>query len=157
MVVDQDPVPPSRLVPRVERDLETICLKCLSKEPYKRYSSAAALAADLERYQSGETIEARRTPAWERGIKWSKRHPGRAALVLARGLAAFGFPLAGVSYYRYLLAQDRLINQRIARENQRVNSVVASTGEEIFHAQQDMSHDELHNARTTLSSLRSRI
>ena len=74
-VIDDDPVPPSRLVPRVARDLETICLKCLKKEPQKRYASAEDLADDLDRYRDGDTIQARRTPVWERGVKWSRRRP----------------------------------------------------------------------------------
>ena len=76
-VIDDDPVPPSRLVPRVPRDLETICLKCLHKDPAKRYESAQALADDLERYLRGEPIQARRTPFWERGAKWARRRPRR--------------------------------------------------------------------------------
>ena len=74
-VIDDDPVPPSRLVPRLPRDLETICLKCLNKEPPKRYDSAQALADDLERYLEGEPIMARPTPLWERASKWAKRRP----------------------------------------------------------------------------------
>jgi tetratricopeptide (TPR) repeat protein len=92
-VVDDDPVPPSRLVPRVARDLETICLKCLNKEPSRRYDSALALAEDLERYLAGEPIKARRTPPWERGAKWARRRPVTATL-LAGLLVAI--PVAGV-------------------------------------------------------------
>ena len=61
-VIDDEVVLPSRLVPRIAADLETICLKCLDKDPSRRYHSAAALADDLERYHNGETILARRTP-----------------------------------------------------------------------------------------------
>ncbi len=55
--IDDDPVPPSRLVPRVPRDLVTICLKCLQKDPKKRYVSAQDLAGDLDRYRNGDTIQ----------------------------------------------------------------------------------------------------
>src|SRR5437588_8856795 len=79
-VIDDDPVPPTRLVPRVARDLETICLKCLHKEPSRRYESAEALADDLARYLRGEPIQARRIPFWVRGGKWVKRRPLVAAL-----------------------------------------------------------------------------
>ncbi|HYT87143.1 MAG TPA: protein kinase [Gemmataceae bacterium] len=76
-----DPVPPSRLQPGIPRDLETICLKCLHKAPRGRYASAAALAADLDRFLVGAPILARRVGGLERLERWCQRNPGVAALV----------------------------------------------------------------------------
>jgi serine/threonine-protein kinase len=80
-VITQDPVPPSRLNNQVPRDLETICLKCLSKDPHRRYATAAALADDLQHYQRGEAISARRPGLLERVSKWIRRRPANAALI----------------------------------------------------------------------------
>ena len=87
MVVHEDPVPPSRLVPRLARDLETICLKCLNKDPQRRYATAAELADDLDRYRDGRPIKARPTTLWVRGYKWAKRRPV-AALSWAAAILA---------------------------------------------------------------------
>jgi WD40 repeat protein len=92
----QEPVPPSRFQPAVPLDLETICLKCLRKEPEKRYTSAAELADDLVRYQHGEPIQARPVGRMERSVKWVKRNPvvagagAFAVLTLASGIT-FGY------------------------------------------------------------------
>jgi hypothetical protein len=94
-------VPPSRLVPRIARDLETICLKCLRKEPQKRYESAEALADDLDRYRHGDTIKARRTPAWERGYKWSKRHPIAAMFWGLFLVSVLGGTLGSIAWLRH--------------------------------------------------------
>jgi WD40 repeat protein/serine/threonine protein kinase len=88
LMLSEEPLPPSRLRPGLPRDLETICLHCLQREPHKRYSTAGELAADLERFLSGETIRARPTPAWERAWKWSRRHPATAVLAAALLLTA---------------------------------------------------------------------
>ncbi len=94
-VTDDDPVPPTRLVPRLERDLETICMKCLSKEPLKRYASASELADDLERYLNGEAIKARSTRYWEHGVKWARRRPAMAMLVALSLLASLTLGATG--------------------------------------------------------------
>jgi WD40 repeat protein/tetratricopeptide (TPR) repeat protein len=77
-VMADEPVAPSRLRPKLPHDLETICLKCLRKEPAQRYSSAAALAEDLRRFRDGRPILARRSSAVERGWRWCRRHPAVA-------------------------------------------------------------------------------
>ncbi|MDB5349323.1 MAG: repeat-containing protein [Planctomycetota bacterium] len=83
-----EPVPPSRLVPGLPRDIETIALKCLQKDSGKRYESASALAEDLRRFLDGEPIVARPVPVWERAWRWCRRHPAPAALTAAVILVA---------------------------------------------------------------------
>ncbi|WZO97466.1 protein kinase [Isosphaeraceae bacterium EP7] len=78
-----EPVPPSRLVHGLPRDIETIALKCLEKEPGKRYDSAEALAADLRRFLDNEPIVARPVPPWERAIKWARRRPSIVSLAVS--------------------------------------------------------------------------
>jgi serine/threonine-protein kinase len=80
-VIHDEPVSPSRLNTKVPRDLETICLKCLSKEPSRRYASAAALADDLRSMGQGRPIQARPTGRAERTWKWAKRRPALAMLL----------------------------------------------------------------------------
>jgi WD40 repeat protein/predicted Ser/Thr protein kinase len=92
-VQTQDPVPPCRLRVRVPRDLETICLKCLRKEPARRYCSALDLAEDLERFLAGKPIQARRTGGLERAWRWCRRNPALASL--GTGVAALLLVIAG--------------------------------------------------------------
>jgi TolB-like protein/Tfp pilus assembly protein PilF/predicted Ser/Thr protein kinase len=87
LVLDTEPRQPRLLNPKVDRDLATICLKCLEKDPQRRYSSALALAEDLECWLMHEPIRARRTGIFTRGRKWVRRNPTNAVLVVALAAA----------------------------------------------------------------------
>jgi WD40 repeat protein len=104
-VIHAEPVPPSRLRPKVPRELETVCLKCLEKDPRRRYDTALDLAEDLRRFLVGEPIKARPVRLWQRGVKWARRRPAVAGLLaLCILLAALG--VAGVSW-QWLRAEER--------------------------------------------------
>jgi tetratricopeptide (TPR) repeat protein len=99
-VVHQEPVPPRRLQPKTPKDLETICLKCLEKDPRKRYASAELLGRDLHLFLGGRPIQARPVGAVERTWKWSRRRPAAAALIVTAAVVllttlAGGYWLAG--------------------------------------------------------------
>jgi TolB-like protein/Tfp pilus assembly protein PilF/predicted Ser/Thr protein kinase len=81
LLLDTEPRPPRLLNPKIDRDLSTICLKCLEKDPKRRYLSALALAEDLERWIKHEPIHARHTGVFARGRKWVRRNPTSAALM----------------------------------------------------------------------------
>jgi serine/threonine protein kinase/Tfp pilus assembly protein PilF len=94
LLLDTEPRPPRLLNIKVDRDLSTICLKCLEKDPKRRYASALALAEDLEHWLKHEPIQARRTGIFARGKKWVRRNPAISALItlsvaLAAGLGGF--------------------------------------------------------------------
>ncbi len=99
-VAIDEPVPPSRLNPKTPRDLETICLKCLHKEPGKRYATAEALAEDLARFREDRPIVARPVSRVEHAWRWCRRNPVVAALSAAA--------VAGVFVAALLLNQERL-------------------------------------------------
>src|SRR5260370_25319782 len=81
-ILTDEPRPPRRLNDKIPRDLETITLKCMAKEPSRRYATAGELAADLRRHLNGEPIQARAVSRLERSRRWRKRNP-RAARLLA--------------------------------------------------------------------------
>jgi tetratricopeptide (TPR) repeat protein len=111
-VASEEPVPPRRLLPSVPRDLETICLKCLSKEPRRRYDSAQELADDLRRFQEGKPIVARPVGAFERVVKWTQRRPAAAAVATAAALSLAALLVSG-AYFTSTLAES---NQQLTKE-----------------------------------------
>ena len=114
----REPSPPSSVGVRVDRDLETICLKCLEIDPVRRYGSAKELADDLERWFNDLPIKARPTNLAERALKWTRRNPATAMLAsMGVGgfivLAAFGF--AHWLHWRKTLADAKHFNQSLRR------------------------------------------
>jgi WD40 repeat protein/tetratricopeptide (TPR) repeat protein len=121
-VVGREPPSPRTHDGTVSRDLETICLKCLRKEPARRYGSAAALADDLERYLAGEPIAARRAGKAERVWRWARRNPipaGLAASLVASLVAGF----AGMAVLLWLTLEQTAIATQKANDAVREKEV----------------------------------
>ena len=93
-----EPLSPGKLQRHTPRDLEIICLKCLEKEPRRRYTTALELADDLRRFLDRQPIWARQTPVWERAWKWARRRPSAATAILSI-LIAIVLLLSGALYY----------------------------------------------------------
>jgi serine/threonine protein kinase len=123
-VLEREPVDPRVLNPAADHDLATIGLKCLEKEPRRRYESAAALAEDLERWLAGVPIQARPARPWERAWKWTRRKPTSAALVLISSVAALSL-LGGGLWYNRRLQQ----NEEKARQSQQETASALATVE----------------------------
>ncbi len=127
LVVSNEVVPPRRLRPDVPADLETICLKCLEKEPGRRYSSAAALADDLDRHAGGRPILARRAGGLERSWRWCRRNPEVAAASLAAvvlGLALIAGAAASAVVFRHQRDRALAAETRANRSRAEMKSVL---------------------------------
>jgi WD40 repeat protein/tRNA A-37 threonylcarbamoyl transferase component Bud32 len=117
-VRSQEPVSPSALQAGTPRDLCTICLKCLRKEPRRRYASAAALAADLRRFLDGQPIAARPVGALESGWLWARRRPTAAALAVVSGMMALALVGAVTGLFYNGRLQDALDKAERARDDE---------------------------------------
>ncbi len=111
-ILEHDPIPPRRLDDAIPRDLETICLKAMAREPARRYQTARELAGDLGRYLDGRPISARPAAPWEQAVKWARRRPAVAALLAAVvAVSALGFTLVSWQWQRALGERQRAESQ----------------------------------------------
>jgi serine/threonine-protein kinase len=149
-VVSQDPVPPSRLNAAVSRDAETICLKCLEKDPRRRYASAAALAEDLRRFRRDEPIVARPVGPLGRALRWVRRHPTGAVLA-ATALALIGLAVGGGAWF----VQQRA--DRRAETFQRDRELRNEVGTAVARAVSLRKQFHYREARELLEEARQRV
>ncbi len=112
LVLDTEPRQPRLWNPKINRDLETICLKCLEKEPSKRYASAQALAEDLERFLRNEPIRSRRSSQLEHARRWCKRKPLVASLIALRLIMVVAVGFAGVLWELPRVQEQRAFVRR---------------------------------------------
>jgi WD40 repeat protein len=132
-VLHDDPRSPRSLNDRIPRDLETIGLKAMAKEPGRRYATARELAEDLRRWLKGEPIQARPVGAWERGWRWVKRRPAVAGLMAVGVVAALALVgvLVGATYNAQL--QTALADAQQARDAEREQRQVAEQFKYFHH------------------------
>jgi serine/threonine-protein kinase len=117
-VRNQEPVPPRRLLPKLPRDLETICLKCLHKEPGRRYAGAGALAEDLRHFLADRPIQGRPVQWWERVRKWARHRPAAAALLAVSGAAALALLLIVWAYNSRLRQANEDLTTALTRADE---------------------------------------
>jgi tetratricopeptide (TPR) repeat protein len=117
LVLTADPIRPRALQPKVPADLETICLKCLQKQPKKRYATAALLLEDVERFLAHCPIQARPSSMLERSVKWARRHPSASAWI-ATGAFAVVATLAGAWFHIDRLETELDRNGRLVSQSQ---------------------------------------
>ena len=141
-LAEQEPVSPCAVNPRIDQDLQTICLKCLSKDPKRRYGSAEMLADDLNRWANHEPILARATSRGEKVWRWCRRNPG---LAVASGVAAVLLLVVAIGSPTALL--------RIVRERQRAEQNAAEEGRQRRRAESlaRQNRDQLYAARIKLA------
>jgi WD40 repeat protein/tRNA A-37 threonylcarbamoyl transferase component Bud32 len=150
LVHDQEPVPPRRVQPTLPRDLETICLKCLEKNPARRYPSAQALADDLRSFLDGRTIHARRAGSGEKAVRWAKRNP--IVAVSLTGIAVTVCLAYTVVFQNNRRLENSLANEAMHRRNAQTNAEEAdrSAAEARFRA--DAERFEIYRAHLTAAT-----
>ena len=143
---DADPLPPRRLNPSVPRDLETIALKCLAREPARRYATAQAVADDLTAFLEGRPIQARPVSALEKAWRWCRRRPALAG--------ALAFALLA-------LVSGTLVSMALAREARgsaaRALAAAEETREALYSATILRAHEDLRTGSPLAASALSKL
>jgi eukaryotic-like serine/threonine-protein kinase len=150
LVQEEEPVSPSRLRPKLPFDLETICLKCIARDPRKRYPNALRLAEDLERYLDGESILARRTPLWERGIKRARKRPVLAVLV------AVGVVSSAIVTEELLRTRSQARAQQ-QQNDDRMRGLLQEADQELIEAERSHAQGRLDDVNVIASRVLSRF
>jgi WD40 repeat protein/tRNA A-37 threonylcarbamoyl transferase component Bud32 len=150
-VTEQEPVRPRAINPDIPRDLETVCLKCLEKDPARRYDGAEELARDLERWLAGEPIQARPVGLSERAVKWARRRPAAAALVIVSAVALLSLLLfAGALWHN---AEQRAL-AREELDYARKQTTAARTEVNRIRAEARYLEDNIFRARDKARRIR---
>ena len=149
LMFQTEPIPPSQLRLKMPHDLETICLKCLRKEPHRRYASAEELADDLHAFLSGEPIRARPVPLHERAWKWVRRRPALATLAACAILAFLS--LLGLILWHQVDLRDQL--GQALQEERAARQAQEDAGErERLGQLRDRLKDLLHAGKAALAA-----
>ena len=145
-VIAQDPVPPSRLNAKVPRDLETICLKCLRKQPQSRYATAAMLAEDLRRFLRGDAIAARPESPFRRLVRGIRRRP-----VLAIATLSVGALVGGTLW----MISERAATERVVTAERETTELAAR--DDLFEMADELKKSRWPQARTALERAKGRL
>jgi serine/threonine protein kinase len=154
-VRSQEPVPPSRFQPRLPRDVQTICLKCLEKDSGRRYPTALALADDLRAFLENKPIRARPVGRLERLRKWARRQPALAALVVVSVLATLGLVLGMIGHNAAL--RDQVVRAETSEAQARKDQERAAANEALAQRQRQRADSQYNRARDVLRKMLDRV